>query len=247
MGGKHSKNQRQRFIFLYTFWIWRNVTLSSKGFVLFYKTSQVLWNVFSKECWRNFQPRFSVSSGPQRDLTASLPSLPAQLPSYPGNSLEKTQQPPNIKPGTTGGSTGRGDPSGRPVGLSSVVPACGNKKVITMKALGTVKWFNVRNRCGYITRNDTKEDAFTHQTAIKLGHSRRPLCSGRWREFDVEGEKGAEAANATGPGGVPGRKYAAGRSHDRRYPPRRALHAITSRITRIVSGESMRDQRAPES
>lgn len=39
-----------------------------------------------------------------------------------------------------------------------------------------------------------------------MGDSRRHLCSGRWREFDVEREKGAEAANAIiGPDGVQGK------------------------------------------
>ena len=93
-----------------------------------------------------------------------------------------------------------------------------------MEVLGTVKWFKVRNRQGFINRNDTKEDVFVDQTAIKKNNPRKYLHSVKDEEtvqFDVvEGEKGVEVANVTSSSGVPvrGSKYAADYNPYRHYP-----------------------------
>ena len=108
------------------------------------------------------------------------------------------------------------------------VPASGDRKVIAT-VWGTVKWFNVRNGYGFIKRNDTEEDVFVHQTAIKKKNPRKHLRSVGDREtvaFEVVGgEKDAETANGTGPRGVPvqGGTCAPDRNHYRRSPHRRGL------------------------
>ncbi|XP_074386042.1 uncharacterized protein LOC102061417 isoform X5 [Zonotrichia albicollis] len=85
-------------------------------------------------------------------------------------------------------------------------PTGKGRKVLAMNVLGTVEWFNIKNKYGFITRNDNKDEVFVHQTAIKRkkhGKYLHSLRHGEIVEFNItQGRKGPRAADVTGPGGV---------------------------------------------
>uniref|UniRef100_A0A8C3XXS0 CSD domain-containing protein n=1 Tax=Catharus ustulatus TaxID=91951 RepID=A0A8C3XXS0_CATUS len=72
-------------------------------------------------------------------------------------------------------------------------------------------WFNVKDKYRFITQNDTTENVFGHQTAVKKNNPKKYLCN-------VGDGETVEFERVTGPGGVPMQ----GSKHAPNYPrPRR--------------------------
>jgi cold shock CspA family protein len=67
---------------------------------------------------------------------------------------------------------------------------------------GKVKFFNSHKGFGFIVPDNAEWEVFVHHTAIRNSGGFRSLAEGEFVEFDVlEGKKGMQAANVTGPNG----------------------------------------------
>lgn len=95
-------------------------------------------------------------------------------------------------------------------------PHCRDKKVIAKKKWGTLQWFNVRDATESASSTAMVRKTYSYIGTYLGGVVVRETKMG----FDVKGEEGAEAADATGSGGVPvtASTYAADRNHQPSLP-----------------------------
>lgn len=76
-------------------------------------------------------------------------------------------------------------------------------RAVAQRVTGSVKWFNIKDRYGFMNRDDARENNFAHQAGITWNNSqkkKRNAREGEIVEHDVVVcEEGPDAANATGP------------------------------------------------
>uniref|UniRef100_A0A8U7NRY0 Uncharacterized protein n=1 Tax=Corvus moneduloides TaxID=1196302 RepID=A0A8U7NRY0_CORMO len=136
----------------------------------------------------------ATRGGDARRTERRGPARPAQPRTRPREERAGTSSPDNSNTGATEGES---------------------KDAI----LGIVKWYNVKQNYGFITRCDNQQDIFVHRTAIKKNNPEKCIPSlgdGEVVEFNIVlGRKGLQASQVTGPDGVPvkGSIYAKNRSH----------------------------------
>ena len=97
----------------------------------------------------------------------------------------------------TGNLSGDAIPKATVTGAKGKVP----KKIIAKRVRGSVKWLNVKNGYGFISRHDTQEGVFVHQTAIPRNNPHkyeRGVGDVETVEFHVvQGERSTEATNVS--------------------------------------------------
>ncbi|KAJ1058216.1 hypothetical protein K5549_019891, partial [Capra hircus] len=149
----------------------------------------------------------ALGSNPQTSQREALASSPSPLPpfqpqkdKFPSDFRTSGDQNLALDPGHLSGD---GIPKATTRGAKGKAP----KKVIAKRVLGTVVWFKEKKGYGFISRHDTQEDVFVHHTAITGKNPcqyRGSVDDGETVEFDVvQGKRGTEAANVTGPAGAP--------------------------------------------
>ncbi|XP_040121261.1 Y-box-binding protein 1-like [Oryx dammah] len=99
--------------------------------------------------------------------------------------------------------SGDGIPKATTRGAKAKAPS----KVIAKRVLGSVVWFKEKKGYGFISRHDTQEDVFVPHMAITGRNPckfRGSMDDGEMLEFyAVQGQRGTEAVNVTGPAGAP--------------------------------------------